>query len=192
MSTLAGRPEARVTRGADSSLRMRILPRTKYDFSNLQTTTSMSVVLAQHIDASVFQEVDLIVRLHGGTNIANAASTIVVGVVPDGYDFSDPAPVTGAGAYGDFLTPAPVRVGVGAVAASSTTTIPSYQVASLNVGGGAVPAPFGRLIAVTLYAAQGAASSALVAVLSVDVVLKSGDPTALPLMPNGYRGYRLL
>jgi hypothetical protein len=170
-----------------SSLTMRVLPRTLYDFSNLGLGTAMTIVVAQHIDASVFQEADLHVRLHPGTVIANSSSWFTIGLVPDGYDFDDPAPLA-AGAYADFLGATPTRTVPGAFQVLGTTTFPFFTVVSLNQS-----SAFGRLLAVTLYASQqGTGGTALKAVLSLDLVLKSREPRDLPAMPNAYCGYRII
>ncbi|MGH7294535.1 MAG: hypothetical protein ACRELB_06375 [Polyangiaceae bacterium] len=172
---------------ADSSLRMRILPRTKYDLTNVPNIT---IMIAQHIDASTFQEADLLVRLHRGSAIGSS-STITIGLLPDGYDFADPAPIASGGGYADFLGPVPTRAGPGAVQFPSTTLIPAYAVASMSNSG--TPAPFGRMLAVSMVAHNaGVGSHLLVAVVSIDLVLKGGDVRDQPLTPNGYCGYRIL
>ncbi|MGH7294534.1 MAG: hypothetical protein ACRELB_06370 [Polyangiaceae bacterium] len=175
----------------NSGLTMRIVPRALYDFTGLQASGKSTITIAQHIDASVFQEADLMVRFHTGTVIQGAAATLTVGLVTDGYDFSDPAPTTSSGGASAFAGPNPAMGSPGTVQATNATAFPSYLLSSWNQG--QTTTPFGRLLLILLIAQQGGTSGqTLTALMSIDLVLKGGDPRAMPMMPNGYRGYRVM
>jgi hypothetical protein len=170
----------------NSGLSMRIVPRSNYSFTALTATTGAAAVqLAQHIDVSVFTEADLMVRYHTGTTVPTGA-TLLVGAVSDGYDFEDPANY--------FLPPGTLTsASPGTIQITSSTTYPFYGVTSLGLGGSTSAAtPMGRLISIALFVTQGSTSGNIIALLSVDLILKGGDPRSLPAMPNGYMGYRLL
>jgi hypothetical protein len=164
---------------------MRIIPRATYDCTGLQANTSSYITLAQHIDASVFQEADLLVRFHPSCVLQSGASAFVA-LVPDGYDFDDPAAVGAASAAGFITFP---TSGPGVVHATSSTTMPAMFMTTLGQSAG----PFARLLAVTMVVQQGTVSGAQLSLfISADLILKGGDPSLLPMMPNGYRGYRII
>jgi hypothetical protein len=175
----------------NSGLTIRVTPRALYNFTGLGAGPAQSVILiAQHIDVSVFQEVDILVRFHGGTIIPTTA-TVTVGLLADGYDFSDPAPATTAGVPSAFFGPNVASGQPGVVQATNATSFPAMFISSMNQG--ATTTPFSRLLAVQLVAVGGTAAGAMFqALLSVDLVCKGGDPSHLPMMPNGFCGYRLL
>jgi hypothetical protein len=165
-----------------SGMILRVIPFIKYDFGNLSAGQAATFPLAMHIDVSVFTEVDLIVRARSGSI---ASGNFLVALIPDGYTFDDPAtnyfPATPP-AYGD----------AGTAYFDMSATFPSYQVSSVGQNLGSSSAPTGRLIAVGLVATQGESGGALMLEFSADLVLKGGNPRALPMMPNGYRGYRIM
>jgi hypothetical protein len=162
----------------DGGITIRLLPRTVYSFggsTGLTANGSASFLVARHFDLSVFTEADLLVRAHAGSAIGVLGGTFVVQAMYEGYDFQDPA--------ADFLqNPSPA----GNVSMSNSTTFPFFAVVS-------IPSPFGRHLAVQVTATQaGSTNAALTVALSVDLALKGGDPTAMSLAPNTYRGYQIL
>jgi hypothetical protein len=161
---------------ANTGITKRIAALATYPFDSLTDSAVSSIIVGQHIGATTFTESDILVRFHTGTTITSGKFRVAV--VPDGYDFSDPAAAFVAPPIGGFTPPA------GAVEVSSDTTFPFYAVV-------AGPAS-GRLVAVVLIATQGSGGDALTAVLSVDLSLKGGAPGYAPWMPNGYRGYRIM
>jgi hypothetical protein len=160
----------------NSGITIRLLPRTLYAFggaTGLVAGGTVTVPIARHIDASTFTEGELMVRAHSGTSIAvgGGGGNFGIEVFDDGYDFEDPAV--------DFVA------GLGLLPINNATPIPFFGLLP-------VASPFGRLVGVQLIVNQNAANAALSIALSVDLVLKGGDPSALPMMPNGYRGYRIM
>jgi hypothetical protein len=151
-----------------SGITKRIAPIATYTFGNLAASTTGQVIVGQHIDATTFTEADLLVRFHTGTTIATG--TFTVGLVADGWTFNDPASA--------FLASLSRTIQV-----SSTSTFPFYGIVP-------VPPAWGRSLAVTLLATQGATMGNLTAVMSADFALKGGDADGLPVGPNGNRGYR--
>jgi hypothetical protein len=160
----------------NTGITIRLVPRTLYVFggaTGLVAGGTVTVPIARHIDASTFTEADLLVRAHSGTSIAVGGGGGNFGIQPfdDGYDFEDPDV--------DFVT------GVSVIPINNATVIPFFTSFS-------IASPFGRLLGVQLVANQNAANGVLSIALSVDLVLKGGDPSALPMMPNAYRGYRIM
>jgi hypothetical protein len=81
-----------------SGMTIRGLPKTFYDFTNLKSSSSMSIMLFQHLDVSVFQEVSFLVRAHGGSA---PSSSLAVNVLADAgrsrtLAFPSPTPPTPA------------------------------------------------------------------------------------------------
>jgi hypothetical protein len=159
-----------------SGMTMRLLPKTNYDFLNLATGTNQTIVLCQHIDVSVFQEVSFLVRQHAGS-IATAGSTIDINVLADGWTLEDPGIVLTS------TTDASATV-LGQVHLTSTFNAPAYSLLT-------VAKPAGRLLSVNIAAHQTTTNTVCNVTLSIDVTMKSGDPSALPLDYNTYRGYRI-
>jgi hypothetical protein len=159
----------------NSGITMRIIPQTLYDFSNLQGSQSMNFPLGQHIEAGQFTEVDVLVRLHAAT-VMSEGQTLQVALFTDGYDFSDPASV--------FFSSGPIAE----FSQAGVPTLPAYNIFSAS----ATDTPFGRYIAIQIGATQASSATTLIAAVSVDITLKGGDPSAMPMSPNSYRGYRIL
>jgi hypothetical protein len=161
----------------NSGITMRVMPINSFAFSGLGAGAGMQFLVAQHIEAGVFTELDLIVRLHTGTNMA-AGQTLKVVVAQDGYDDQDPASLF-AGAN------------LATVTQSGAATVPFFSVAT--AAGGTGTTPWGRYLGVYVSATQsGTGGTTFIANLSIDLVLKGGDPSSLPMSPNSFRGYRLL
>jgi hypothetical protein len=158
----------------NSGITVRLLSRTVFNVPG-GINTSITFPIASHLDTSVFTEADLLVRFHGGTggtSLPSAGQTATVNVLPDGYDFADPASVfTGSSIASAQIT--------------NSTSIPYYTVL-------AIPTPFGRLLSFNLVVVQTSTGGAITVALSLDINLKGGDPTGMPLMPNGFRGYRIM
>jgi hypothetical protein len=159
-----------------SGMTMRLIPKTTYTFSNLAASSNMSFLLCQHIDCSVFQEASFLVRVHSGT--IGTTATIKIDVVADGWTLEDP---------GIALT---------SLNDASGTALGNFTLAN----GGALTAayglinvakPSGRLLSVQITGTQVAAVQTITAAISIDLTLKAGDPSNLPLDYNTYRGYRI-
>jgi hypothetical protein len=159
----------------NSGITMRILPLTQYGFTGIGASKNISFPIGQHIEAGVFTEADLLVRLHSGTTMS-AGQTLSVSLAADGYDFEDPANV--------FIT-SPL---VSFTQSGAPTSLPVYSVVTAS----ASALPFGRYVAIVVSASQPAVAAAFNVNLSVDLTLKGGDPRAMPMSPNSFRGYRLL
>lgn len=67
---------------------------------------------------------------------------------------------------------------------SGTFAAPSYALLT-------VAKPSGRLLSLSIVGHQGSNTTACNVTLSIDITMKSGDPSALPLDYNTYRGYRI-
>jgi hypothetical protein len=172
----------------NGGMTMRIIPRQGYIFTGLGASGQATVMIASHIDVSAFQEADLLVRLHPQSVIPSGAN-VVVGLVTDGYTFDDPAPAVAAGQF--FFGSAPAAGLPGCVQITSSNTPPFFAVASMNQG--STTTPFGRLLAVQMIATQGTTGGANFGVfMSLDLVLKGGDPRMLAMNPNSFRGYRIM
>jgi hypothetical protein len=165
-----------------SGMIVRIIPLIKYDFGDLGAGGTSFFPLAVHVDVSVFAEVDLMVRVRSGTS---ATGNVLVAITPDGYTFDDPA-------TNYFPQTPPTYASPGTAYFDSTATFPQYVVSSVGQNLGSASAPMARLMAVGLLATQGEGEDDLTVELSVDLALKGGNPKALPMMPNGYRGYRVM
>jgi hypothetical protein len=159
----------------NSGITMRILPLTSYNFANIQNSKNIQFNVGQHIEAGVFTEADLIVRLHTGT-VMSAGQIFSISLGTDGYTMEDPT--------SNFFT---AITGV-AFTQTGAPTLPAYSVTSAS----ATTTPFGRYLVVALSATQPAAATTFTVNVSVDLVLKGGDPSALPMGPNSFRGYRVL
>jgi hypothetical protein len=159
----------------NSGITMRIIPQLFFQFGNVVASNHITVPLGVHIEAGPFTEVDVLVRLHNGTSLA-ANQTLTINLLTDGYDFEDPGnPFFSASA----LASLPL---------TNANTVPYYGVFSAS----ASSTPFGRFLAITLQAQQPAAGGVFNVNISVDMTLKGGDPSAMPMAPNSYRGYRIL
>jgi MYXO-CTERM domain-containing protein len=79
-----------------SGMTMRLIPKTTYTFTNVATSASMSFLLCQHIDCSVFQEASFLIRAHSGTIGVTGTPTIKIDILADGYV----PPSTGSGGGG--------------------------------------------------------------------------------------------
>jgi hypothetical protein len=108
---------------------VRLLPRTDFDASGMQSGLNTTVTIARKIDTSRWREAVLLVRLHAAT-WANA-QFIQVLVAPDGFTDEDP------GAIWNLTSTVVVTFTQG------TDTVPSEK----NIG---VAAPFGPLMQVQL------------------------------------------
>ena len=80
-----------------------VCPPRDFTFTNLGLGLSQTVLVAERIDCSAYETVDLIVRVHTDATMG-AGSTISVEVVPDGFTSDDPAQPF----YGGVLGNAPV------------------------------------------------------------------------------------
>lgn len=150
---------------------MRLLCKTFYDFGSLATAANRTIALCQHIDVSVFQEISFLVRAHAGA-IASS-NTITVNVLADGWTLEEP---------GLTLTntqDASATV-LDNVQYTSSFTAPVYSLI-------AVAKPAGRLLALNVIGHQNSSGTNCNITLSIDVTMKSGVPSALPLDYNTYR-----
>jgi hypothetical protein len=144
---------------------VRILPKTFYDFLRLKASTTMTLRLASKIDVSVFTEAEWILRLHAAT--FSGTSQIQFTSIFDGYDFADPALVfTQNGTTATF---------------AAANVPPAYTVLPIGTN-------FGRLLTLDM-TATAPASGAFNVTISVDLVLKGGDPRDMVDVANFYRGY---
>jgi hypothetical protein len=152
---------------------MRILPLTQFGFTGIGASKNVSFPIGQHIEAGVFTEADMLVRLHTGTQMSTG-QVLSVTLSQDGYDFEDPANV--------FMNP------LVTFQQSGAPTLPLYSVTTAL----ASTYPFGRYVAIVVTALQPATATTFNVNLSVDLVLKGGDPRSMPMSPNSYRGYRIM
>ena len=149
----------------NSGVIIRVLPRTSFDFGNIQNGT-FSFPLVQKIASGSFTEATWMIRLHAVTVGAAAAMTFTS--VLEGYDFGDPGMI--------FFNTGPIlNIAPGA-------TAPFYNVLAAQVG-------TGRLLRLDLGATQPAAAVALSATISVDLALKGGDGSAYVMAANEFGGY---
>jgi hypothetical protein len=157
----------------NSGITIRVCPRTLFTFTGLGASGATTIPIAQHIDIAPFTEAELAIRLHSGTTMS-AGQTLSFSVLPDGYAFDDPTAVFSGTA--STYTTSPV----------GPPTTPFYNV--LQVSGS-----FGRLLSVNIVATQGSTGgTAFQPAISLDLVLKGGDPGGMATMLNGFRGYRIL
>jgi hypothetical protein len=162
---------------------LRVLPRTTINCGGLAASQQIFIPIAQHIEASGFTEVDLLVRFH--TAQLAAGTAVLAAVYSDGWDFDDPSI--------NFGPPGGVALAMGqpgVVQVTNATTFPYYQLAQL--GGAQTTAPFGRLLNVGVLATMPAAVGNLNFTLSLDLALKGGGAGAMPMSPNTFRGYRIM
>ncbi len=158
----------------NSGVAIRVLPRTVFNMLGLSNGGTAAFLIARHIDITPFTEAEFLVRVHSGTSITGTGPGMFqVQPVIDAYDFADPAT--------DFNLP----VAGATTTINSGTAVPS--VAVLNVG-----TTFGRLLGIQLTGTGGASMSALSLALSLDLIVKGGDPAAISGMPNAFRGYRII
>jgi hypothetical protein len=155
-----------------TGMTMRVFTRTPVNFDSLRNDTNQVLWICQHIDVSPFEEVDLVVRAHTAT-IGSGAS-IAVEAFPDGWTPEDPALtfVDGSRSYA-------------IVTLSSSSSIPLYKTQALLSG-------FGRLVSIAVTGTMPAGMTPVDchAVLSIDLVMKGGDPSGIVPAFNTYRGYR--
>ena len=147
----------------------RLLPRTQYAFGNVGGNQGETVQLATHLEVYGFSAAAFILRLHPGTNVGVGAQLQFL-VMADGHDFQDPST--------PFLTQ------LASATVDSTVVYPFFTV--LEVTG------FGRYLEVQLVGTQPAAPVGLLAQVSLDVVLRGGDPTPYIPAGNALLGYENL
>ena len=156
---------------SNSGIHLRILPVTRIDFTKLQNSQVLTLLIAQHIETHTMTEADIAVRSHTGTDFGGGG-TVTADLLQEGFAFDDPA--------NSF---------VGSSVLSAAITLGAANTYALK-GNGSIS--LGRHLCVQLKATQSAGGGNLIAVLSIDVYLKGGDPTALLSGPNSFRGYRIL
>ena len=159
----------------NGGMTLKLTPITKYDFSSLKASGTVAQVLCQHVDVSNYTEAELEIRFHAGTSMPTGTS-LSVQAYEDGWSSEDPAAVfsnvnnAGGTAFANYAVPA-------------ASAFPLYQILNL-------PVPTGRLINLYLVAQQPVSPLGLIALLSVDIVVKGGDMTGAQMGPNTYLGYR--
>src|SRR5579871_946232 len=146
----------------------RLLPITTCTFSGAQGSQNLSYTVAKHLELGPFTEATLLWRRHSGTVIGTGA-TLVLTVGTDGYDFGDPS------------TNFDEQIGTTTVSSFSTPIVTPVTFTS----------GLGRMLRCTIKGTQPASPVSLIAVMSVDAILKGGDPTALMQGPNAACGYRV-
>jgi hypothetical protein len=144
---------------------MRVLPRTAFDFGNIQNG-AFSFPIVQKIAAGSFTEATWMIRLHA-VNVGAGAVLTFTSIV-EGYDFGDPGTIF-------FQSGPTLNINPGA-------TAPYYNVL-------AAPTGTGRLLRLDLVASQPGVAVALNATISVDLSLKGGDGSAYVMAPNEFGGY---
>ena len=149
----------------NSGVIIRVLPRTSFDFGNIQGGT-FSFPLVQKISSSSFTEATWMIRLHA-VNVGAGAVMIFTSVL-EGYDFGDPGTIFFSSGSTLSIPPA--------------TTAPFYNVLAAPVG-------TGRLLRLDLAATQPGAAVACNAIISVDLALKGGDGSAYVMAANEFGGY---
>jgi hypothetical protein len=149
----------------NSGLIIRVLPRTAFDFANIQAGT-FSLPLVQKIAAGSFTEATWMIRLHA-VNVGAMALLTFTSIL-EGYDFGDPGMIF-------FQSGPTLNVNPGA-------TAPFYNVL-------AAPTGTGRLLRLDLTATQPNPAVPLNATISVDLSLKGGDGSAYAMAPNEFGGY---
>jgi hypothetical protein len=97
-----GHKEAGYMATINSGITMRILPLTQFGFTGIGASKNIAFPIGQHIEAGVFTEADMLVRLHTGTQMS-AGQSLSVTLSQDGYDFEDPANVNRPGISGDRI-----------------------------------------------------------------------------------------
>lgn len=74
-----------------ATIALRVIRRTSYDLSGLGPSQSTRIIVAQHLDAAGFAEAEMLVRFYGDPHGSRVKSgTLVVALVPDGWDPSQP------------------------------------------------------------------------------------------------------
>jgi hypothetical protein len=150
----------------NSGLILRVLPRTAFDFTNIQNG-NFSFPLVQKIASGSFTEATWMIRLHA-LNIAGAGASINFVSVLEGYDFGDPGTI--------FFQSGPQLV------INNTNSAPFYNVLAAQPG-------TGRLMRLDLNVIQAAAAVTCTATISVDLALKGGDGSAYVMAANEFGGY---
>lgn len=133
---------------------IRVFPLTALNFDNLATSSSITVVLTERIDVSLFREIDLLVRFHTGATLPTGATAVVKALV-DGFTPDDPAT--------DFATASAVA----SVSVQASTTFPYFGVA-------AATSAFGSMVRVVLVVTKAGTAGNLSFPLSVDLAGKEG------------------
>ena len=136
---------------------LRLLPLTRYEWSNNVASSNVSIVLADYIDLSGWREGQLQVRIHAGTNIAvgTTANVDFLGIDPSPQE---PAELF---ALGSILANSIVLS-----SASTTATGGIVYIESLET-------PIGLMAQLRLTMKQPVTPGTGVAYISVDVVLKT-------------------
>ena len=144
----------------------RLLPMTTWTFSGLDAGQTENVIFTRQFNASVFTEGHLQIRMYE-SSVLSAGTSIKVSAKSDAHAFDDPT---------DEFTQLQ-----GSVTFTSADAVPGFRTLGITL--------FGRLLQVDILATQASPAAALVASMSVDLVLKGGDPAALDLRPGETLGY---
>ncbi|MCB9597275.1 MAG: hypothetical protein H6719_31410 [Sandaracinaceae bacterium] len=129
---------------------VRVCPPRDFDFSNVSTGTE-TIVVAERIDASQYDTIDVIVRVHTATTISTNGA-IAVQVVSDGYTADDPSQ--------DFF---------GSTIGNGTTLSGTLAAGGMTVE--SLSASIGSMVAVRVVGTAG--SGAVTARLSIDLAMKT-------------------
>ncbi len=130
---------------------IKVCPPRDFDFTNLSTGNE-TVVIGERIDASQYDVMDVLVRVHTATTISTNGA-IAVQVVSDGFTNDDPSV--------DFFSD---TLGQGTILSG---TVPvGLNVESLSASDG-----IGSMVAVRVVGTAGA--GAVTARLSIDLVMKT-------------------
>lgn len=134
-----------------SGIVMRLLPRTDYNFNNVQASTSVIIWPTQDVDVSRYREGTLLVRVHANT--IGTTATFIAALRASLPSKEDPAQFFRA------------QSDLAYVQIVNSTPAPSLQPVAL-------PAPFGGFVSLQLRASQPASTTNLSLTISVDLSLK--------------------
>jgi hypothetical protein len=152
---------------------LRIIPRTRFDLSQLRGAT-VQIPVAQHVDVLGFERAAVQVRIYRG--ILPAKSSLDIQIADDGFG--------GEGFSETFLqTQNSNGDDIGKLHIPDSAIFPFYQ--SIPI---AIPGVIGRMMAVLLSFTGGPEAGPTVE-LSVDLVLTGGSVGAKVYQPSTYLGY---
>jgi len=129
---------------------IRVCPPRDFTFTDLGTEDTQTITIAERIDSSQYDELDLMVRVHTAATIASA---ITVQVVSDGFTTDDPATEF-------FSTP------IGSVELQGSPAAGTLRVQN-------IASKLGAMVAVQVVGEQAVTPGTTTARLSIDLALKT-------------------
>lgn len=135
---------------------IRVCPPRDFDFGDLGANDTSTVTVEERIDASQYDEVDLIVRVHQDATLASGAGHVKVQIVSDGYTTDDPSQ--------DFFSEV-----LGSIKLQGAITAGELELATVS-------SPLGAMVAVQVEGKQPAtAVTTQNARLSIDLAFKTSS-----------------